>query len=115
MAHHEIRLAAGDMVLFWGGLPHRMDDASDDPIYAGGHLPLIHFFRLRLPEEIQHRLMAGATLVIRRPTPPTSHNFRALEPLHALGRSRARRSTPSTSCCCGWSACGSSPTSWCRA
>jgi AraC-like DNA-binding protein len=65
MAHHEIRLEAGDMVLFWGGLPHWMDDASDDPIYAGGHLPLIHFFRLRLPDEIQRGLMAGSTLLIR--------------------------------------------------
>ena len=42
--------------LFWGGLPHHMDDASTDPIYAGAHLPLVHFFRLRLPGEVQRRL-----------------------------------------------------------
>jgi len=75
MAHHDIRLVAGDMVLFWGGLPHQMDDASDDPIYAGGHLPLIHFFRLRLPEAVQHRLMSGATLLIRATDAADVANF----------------------------------------
>ena len=75
MAHHEIRLVAGDMVLFWGGQPHWMDDASDDPIYAGGHLPLIHFFRLRLPEEIVHRLIGGATLLIKATDAADVANF----------------------------------------
>ena len=27
MAEHDISLSAGDMCLFWGGLPHQMDDA----------------------------------------------------------------------------------------
>ncbi|TIX75169.1 MAG: cupin domain-containing protein, partial [Mesorhizobium sp.] len=43
MDEHEISLSAGDMCLFWGGLPHQMDDASDDAVYAGAHLPLVHF------------------------------------------------------------------------
>ncbi len=63
MHTHELALSAGQMVLFWGGLPHWMDDLSDDAIYAGGHLPLMHFFRLRLPEDVPHRLMQGATLL----------------------------------------------------
>jgi AraC-like DNA-binding protein len=63
MHTHELSLRAGQMVLFWGGLPHQMDDLSDDAIYAGGHLPLMHFFRLRLPEDVPHRLMQGATLL----------------------------------------------------
>ena len=63
MAGHEARFAAGDFALFWGGQPHRLDDASDDLIYGGGHLPLVHFFRLRLPADVQARLMQGATLV----------------------------------------------------
>ncbi|MBN9307873.1 MAG: helix-turn-helix domain-containing protein [Devosia sp.] len=63
MHTHELTLKAGQLVLFWGGLPHQMDDLSDDAIYAGGHLPLMHFFRLRLPEDIPHRLMQGATLL----------------------------------------------------
>jgi AraC-like DNA-binding protein len=63
MHTHELSLKAGQMVLFWGGLPHFMDDLSDDAVYAGCHLPLMHFFRLRLPEDIPHRLMQGATLL----------------------------------------------------
>jgi AraC-like DNA-binding protein len=63
MAGHGIALSAGDMCLFWGGLPHQMDDRSEDAVYAGGHLPLVHFFRLHLPSDVPHRLMMGATLV----------------------------------------------------
>lgn len=65
MHTHELSLTAGQMVLFWGGLPHQMDDLSDDAVYAGSHLPLMHFFRLRLPEDVPHRLMQGATLLTR--------------------------------------------------
>lgn len=63
MNTHDITLQAGQLALFWGGLPHQMDDASDDAIYAGAHLPLVHFFRMRLPQDVPHRLMQGATLV----------------------------------------------------
>lgn len=63
MAAHDVRLDAGDMCFFWGGLPHQMDDRSEDAEYAGGHLPLVHFFRLHLPADVPHRLMMGATLV----------------------------------------------------
>jgi AraC-like DNA-binding protein len=75
MAGHEIRLQAGDMCLFWGGQPHWMDDASLDAFYTGAHLPLVHFFRLRLPGDVQARLMQGATLVTRATDPADSHNF----------------------------------------
>ena len=63
MSGHEATFSAGDLALFWGGLPHCLDDASEDLVYAGGHLPLVHFFRLRLPPEVQAKLMQGATLV----------------------------------------------------
>ncbi|MCW5722513.1 MAG: helix-turn-helix domain-containing protein [Devosia sp.] len=63
MSGHDVRFAAGDLALFWGGQPHYLDDASDDLVYAGGHLPLVHFFRLRLPQGVQARLMQGATLL----------------------------------------------------
>lgn len=63
MSGHGARFNAGDLALFWGGLPHCLDDASDDLVYAGGHLPLVHFFRLRLPQDVQSKLMQGATLV----------------------------------------------------
>ncbi|RWC57064.1 helix-turn-helix domain-containing protein [Mesorhizobium sp.] len=75
MNEHEIALSAGDMCLFWGGLPHQMDDLSDDAIYAGAHLPLVHFFRLHLPTDVRHRLMTGATLVTGATDQSDHHNF----------------------------------------
>ena len=75
MNDHEVSLAAGDMCLFWGGLPHQMDEASDDAVYAGAHLPLVHFFRLHLPADIRHRLMTGAALVTSATDPSDEHNF----------------------------------------
>ncbi|TPI09498.1 helix-turn-helix domain-containing protein [Mesorhizobium sp. B4-1-1] len=76
MAEHEIALSAGEMCLFWGGLPHQMDDLSDDAVYAGAHLPLVHFFRLHLPADIRHRLMTGATLVTNATDQSDNDNFR---------------------------------------
>lgn len=75
MSGHEVRFDAGDMALFWGGLPHLLDDASEDLVYAGGHLPLVHFFRLRLPQNVQSRLMQGATLVTRATDAADPLNF----------------------------------------
>jgi AraC-like DNA-binding protein len=75
MGDHELRLAAGDMCLFWGGQPHWMDDASEDAFYTGAHLPLVHFFRLRLPDAVQARLMQGATLVTGATDAADAENF----------------------------------------
>lgn len=75
MSGHEVRFNAGDLALFWGGLPHWLDDASDDLIYAGGHLPLVHFFRLRLPQDVQSKLMQGATLVTQATDASDALNF----------------------------------------
>ena len=63
MQGHTVRLGAGDLALFWGGLPHQLTDASEDAHYIAIHLPLIHFFRLRLPPALTHKLIHGATLV----------------------------------------------------
>ena len=76
MAEHEIALSAGEMCLFWGGLPHQMDDLTDDAIYAGAHLPLVHFFRLHLPADVRHRLMTGATLVTNATDQSDNDNFK---------------------------------------
>jgi AraC-like DNA-binding protein len=75
MSGHEIRFNEGDLALFWGGLPHQLDDAADDVVYAGGHLPLVHFFRLRLPQNVQSKLMQGATLVTRATDASDTINF----------------------------------------
>lgn len=63
MHGHTMQLATGDLALFWGGLPHQVTDVSDDAFYIAIHLPLIHFFRLRLPPDIVHKLTHGAALV----------------------------------------------------
>lgn len=63
MQGHRVQLAAGDLALFWGGLPHQVTDTSDDAFYVAIHLPLLHFFRLRLPPPLMQQLTHGATLV----------------------------------------------------
>ena len=75
MAEHDLSLSAGEMCLFWGGLPHQMDARSDDAIYAGAHLPLVHFFRLHLPSDVPRRLMMGATLVSAATDAADHHDF----------------------------------------
>lgn len=75
MSGYEMRFNAGDLALFWGGQPHRLDDASEDLVYAGGHLPLVHFFRLRLPQDVQAGLMQGAALFTRATDPSDPVNF----------------------------------------
>ncbi|WP_064696689.1 MULTISPECIES: helix-turn-helix domain-containing protein [Rhizobium] len=75
MSDHEFRLSAGQICLFWGGQPHQMDESSDDSLYAGAHLPLIYFFRLRLPISISSRLMKGETLLTSATDAADDENF----------------------------------------
>jgi AraC-like DNA-binding protein len=67
MHSHSLHLAEGSLALFWGGLPHQVVDTSNDPEFIAIHLPLVNFFRLRLPYEIQHGVIHGATLLSLRP------------------------------------------------
>ncbi|WP_246248861.1 helix-turn-helix domain-containing protein [Chelativorans alearense] len=67
MRGHMAELKAGDLCLFWGGLPHQVVDTSEDAWFVAIHLPLVHFFRLRLIAEIQQKLMRGATLIAHQP------------------------------------------------
>lgn len=75
MAGHDLRLGAGQICLFWGGQPHRMDKSSDDSIYAGAHLPLVHFFRMRLPPAVSAMLMGGATMLTSETDCADDRNF----------------------------------------
>ncbi|WMT85780.1 helix-turn-helix domain-containing protein [Pelagibacterium sp. 26DY04] len=75
MQGRSVHLAEGDMCLFWGGLPHRVVDTSENPLFIAIHLPLVHFFRLRLPSDIQQRLMRGATLLPAEPDPGDHKSF----------------------------------------
>lgn len=75
MQGHQTRLEPGDVCIFWGGLPHRVYDTSDDALFVAIHLPLIHFFRLRLPTDIQQKLMRGATLLTAKSDPGDTAAF----------------------------------------
>lgn len=72
---HELHLKAGQICLFWGGQPHQLDELSDDAIYAGAHLPLVHFFRMRLPLDISSRLIRGQTLISSATDAADDENF----------------------------------------
>ncbi|MGV2103414.1 MULTISPECIES: helix-turn-helix domain-containing protein [unclassified Rhizobium] len=75
MSDHQFSLKAGEMCLFWGGQPHQMDESSDDSIYAGAHLPLVYFFRMRLPVAISSQLMRGATMLTSATDAADNENF----------------------------------------
>jgi AraC family transcriptional regulator, melibiose operon regulatory protein len=75
MLGYSIRLEAGAIAVFWGGHPHQVVDTSSDPEYIAFHLPLVHFFRLRLPYSIQERIIHGATLMSLVLDEADIHNF----------------------------------------
>jgi AraC family transcriptional regulator, melibiose operon regulatory protein len=75
MHDHTVDLGAGNLCMFWGGLPHQAVDASVDADFVAIHLPLINFFRLRLPETVRHQLMHGATMVTARTDEADYRNF----------------------------------------
>lgn len=75
MHGYAVRLEPGSLALFWGGLPHQVVDTSSDPEYIAFHLPLVNFFRLRLPYAIQHRVIHGATLVSVAPDAGDFYSF----------------------------------------
>ncbi|MBN7806845.1 MULTISPECIES: helix-turn-helix domain-containing protein [Agrobacterium] len=75
MGDHALRLEAGQMCLFWGGQAHQMDESSDDSFYAGAHLPLVHFFRMRLPASVSSMLMGGATMLTSVTDTSDEENF----------------------------------------
>jgi AraC-like DNA-binding protein len=75
MHGHRVRLGAGAVALFWGGLPHRVVDTREDTWFHAIHMPLFHFFRLRLAPDLQQRLMRGATLLSTEPQPDDAPAF----------------------------------------
>ena len=75
MHGYTLRLEQGSLALFWGGLPHQVVDTSANPEFIAIHLPLVNFFRLRLPYLIQHRLIHGAALLSLAPDPGDRYAF----------------------------------------
>jgi AraC-like DNA-binding protein/uncharacterized RmlC-like cupin family protein len=75
MHNHLLALRAGDLALFWGGLPHQTTDTSVDADYVVVHLPLVNFFRLRLPEAVRDKIMHGVTMISTRTDAADTANF----------------------------------------
>ena len=78
MRGHAVELKAGQLCLFWGGLPHQVVDTTNDAFFVAIHLPLVHFFRLKLPGELVHKLTHGATLLTTGDDPTDDAGFKRL-------------------------------------
>ncbi|MCT8162149.1 helix-turn-helix domain-containing protein [Pseudoruegeria sp. SHC-113] len=62
-----MEIPEGHMAVFWGGLPHRLSDCAADGEMEAIHLPLLQFFRLRLPDSLREALMRGGALITKAP------------------------------------------------
>ncbi|RYE59588.1 MAG: helix-turn-helix domain-containing protein [Hyphomicrobiales bacterium] len=90
MAGHMVDLAQGDIAMFWGGQPHQAISLAENTELVAIHLPLVHFFRLRLPANLMHRLTRGATLVTSSTGSSDTETFRRLTD-YMRGDDRNRR------------------------
>lgn len=90
MAGHVVDLKQGDLAMFWGGQPHQAIAVAPGTKLVAIHLPLVHFFRLRLPANLMHRLTRGATLVTRHEGQSDAEMFARLTD-YMLGEDRDRR------------------------
>lgn len=63
MDGYRLAMPQGTLALFWGGQPHRLTETVGDCYYHAIHLPLVHFFRLRIPRSVQGQLLRGATIL----------------------------------------------------
>jgi AraC-like DNA-binding protein len=78
MSSHLAELRSGDVGIFWGGQPHQAIHVEPDTRFVAIHLPLVHFFRLRLPAELLHRLTRGATIATREVGTADAETFRRM-------------------------------------
>ena len=78
MRGHSVELKAGQLCLFWGGLPHQVVDTTPDAFFVAIHLPLVHFFRLKLPGDILQKVTHGATLLTTGDDPTDHAGFQRL-------------------------------------
>ncbi|QDY70246.1 helix-turn-helix domain-containing protein [Qingshengfaniella alkalisoli] len=75
MQGYNVRLDEGALSLFWGGVPHRVIDTAAGSRFVAIHLPILHFFRLRLAADMQQKLMRGGTLVTAEREREDDHAF----------------------------------------
>jgi AraC family transcriptional regulator, melibiose operon regulatory protein len=61
----DLRLAAGEWMLFWGALPHHLTDTDPDTTLIWVTLPLSSFLRFGLPEAFSRRILHGHPGVAR--------------------------------------------------
>lgn len=61
----DVKLGAGEIGLFWGGIPHQLTHAERDPEGVWMTLPIAWLLRWRLPGNVTERLMAGAFIKIK--------------------------------------------------
>lgn len=90
MASHTVDLIGGDLCIFWGGQPHQAIHFEPGTELIAIHLPLVHFFRLRLAADLMHRLTRGATVVTRQEGHADEETFRRLT-LYMRGDDPMRR------------------------
>ncbi len=75
MCGREFHIRAGELALFWGGLPHRLSDCEPGTQLEAIHLPLTMFFRLRIPDDMREALMHGAVLISTEKNAEDRHAF----------------------------------------
>jgi len=75
MCGHRAVFREGDLAVFWGGLPHQVVDTEEDTWFIAIHLPLVHFFRLRLSAELTRKITHGATVVTAAPDGSDAASF----------------------------------------
>jgi len=90
MSGHKVLLRQGEMALFWGGLPHQVLDTDEDTLFAAMHVPLVHYFRLRLSAELTSRITHGATIVTVSPDGTDAGNFERWASYMASGDPKRR-------------------------
>lgn len=67
MPGYTVQLAKGDVGMFWGGQPHQAVETTPDLQLIAIHLPLLHFFRLKMQTDLMVRLKRGGTLITADP------------------------------------------------
>lgn len=63
----QLRLAAGDLCLFWAARPHQLLAGDEAPLLHWVTLPLALFLSWRLPERLSEPVLGGAALTCRLP------------------------------------------------
>lgn len=75
---YDVELSEGDLCIFWGGQPHQSRQVKAGTEFVAMHLPLVHFFRLRLPAHLTQHLTKGGTLISNSESQSDHEAFRRM-------------------------------------